>query len=122
MLFCLILCRLSLQLIILHFKIYLWRQDSSLVAVVDSVEPGGTGFESRCGRNLSLVHIYAETQTVQIHGIIMSTERINDPPIKKRTKKRMTNMSKVTCKRSIKPFKKTFVLAENWLLQKNEII
>ena len=55
--------------------------DSSLVAVVDS-EPGGIGFESRCGRNLSLVHIYAVTKTVQIRGKIMPTERITDPPIK----------------------------------------
>ena len=35
-----ILFFLSLQLIILDFKICLWRQDSSLVAVVDSAEPG----------------------------------------------------------------------------------
>ena len=60
----------------------LWRQDSSLVAVVDSAESGGTGLESRCGRNLFLVHIYAGTQTVQIRGIIMPTELITDPPIK----------------------------------------
>ena len=56
----------------------LWRQDSSLVAVVDSAEPGGTGFESRWDRNLSFVHIYAVTQTVQIRGIIMPTERITE--------------------------------------------
>ena len=73
---------LSLQLIILDFKICVWRQDSSLVAVVESAEHGGTGFESRCGRNLSLVHIYAVTQSVQIRSIIMPTERITDPPIK----------------------------------------
>ena len=73
---------LSLQLIILDFKICLWGQDSLLVAVADYAEPGGTGFESRCDRNLSLVHIYAVTQTVQIRGIIMPTERIIDPPIK----------------------------------------
>ena len=65
----------------------LWRQDSSLVAVVDSAEPGGTGFESRCDLNLSFVHIYAVTQTVQIRGIIMPTERITDPPIKNVQKK-----------------------------------
>ena len=75
--------------------------------MVDS-ESGGTGFGSRCGRYLSLVHTYAVTQTVQIHGIIMTTERItNSHRTKKRTKKnkeiKMTNMSKLTCERSIKP-------------------
>ena len=43
-------------------------------SVVDS-EPGGTGFESRCDRNLSLGHTHAVNQTVQNHGILMRTER-----------------------------------------------
>ena len=83
---------------------FIWRQDSLLVAWLTH---GGTGLESRCGRYLSLVHTYAVTQTVQMYGIIMTTERITDSHrIKKRTKNKeikMTNMSKLTCKRSIKP-------------------
>ena len=39
--------------------------------MVDS-EPGGTGFESLCGRYIFLVHTYAVTQTFQIRGIIMT--------------------------------------------------
>ena len=53
-------------------------------------------------------HVYAVTQTVQIRGIIMTSEQhITDS---RRTKNvpqkiiKMTNMSMVTCKRSIKPF------------------
>ena len=47
-----------------------WRQKSSLVVWLTQ--------ESRRGRYLSLVHTYAVTQTVQIHRIIMTTERITD--------------------------------------------
>ena len=74
--------------------------------MVDS-ETGGNGFESRCGRYLSSVHTYAVTQTVRIRGIIMKTERITDSHriknVQKNKEIKMTNMSKLTCKRSIKP-------------------
>ena len=43
--------------------------------MVDSV-PGSNGFESRCGRYVSLVHTYAVTRIVQIRGI-MTTKTYN---------------------------------------------
>ena len=53
----------------------------------------------------SFEHLF---QTVQIRGIIMTTERFTDSHrIKKCTKKKeikMTNISKLTCKRSINHF------------------
>ena len=64
----------------------------------------------------------AVTQTVQIRGIVIATERIFDSRrLKKRTQKKQIKMSKLTCERSKKPLKKT-VLAGNGLLQTNEII
>ena len=74
----------------LGFQIMSRRQDSSLVAVVDP-ELRGTGLESRCGRNLSLVHKYAVTYSGQIRGIIMPTERINDSLRHQKTYKKMKN-------------------------------
>ena len=66
---------------------------------------------------------YAATQTVQICGIIIATERITDSRfLKKRTQKKRIKMSKLTCELSIKPLKKTFVMAGNGLLQTNGII
>ena len=51
---------------------------------------------------------YDVTQTVQIHGIIIATERItNSRRLKKPTQKKEIKMSKLTCERSIKTFKKT---------------
>ena len=48
------------------------------------------------------------TQTVQIRGIIIATERITDSRcLKKCKQKKEIKMSKLTCERSIKPFKKT---------------
>ena len=65
----------------------------------------------------------AVTQTVQIRGIVIATERIFDSRrLKKRTQKKQIKMSKLTCERSKKPLKKTLVLAGNGLLQTNEII
>ena len=44
---------------------------------------------------------------IQIRGILMPADRITDPLMKNAQKKqRMTNMSKLTCERSIKPFNK----------------
>ena len=55
--------------------------------MVDS-DPGGTGFDSRCIRYISLVHTHAVTQIVQIRRIKMTTERIIDSRrIKKKYKK-----------------------------------
>ena len=67
---------------------------------------------------------YAVTQTVQIHVIIIATERVTDSRrLKKCTQKKEIKVAKLTCERSIKPFKKkTFVLAGNGLLQINEIV
>ena len=47
-----------------------------LIGNVVDTEPGDTGFESRCGRYIFLVHTYAVTQTVQAPGI-MRTEKYN---------------------------------------------
>ena len=89
----------------LYYFVPLWRQDSSLAAWLTQSPWYRVLIPLRY---ISFVHTYAATQTVQIRGIIMQTERITDSRrIKKRTKKKeikMTNMSKLTCKRSIKSY------------------
>ena len=74
--------KLVYQYMVIFFN---WRQVSSLVAWLTQSR---TGFESRCGRYLSLVHTYTVTQTVQNLGI-MTTERITDSRRIKKTYKKI---------------------------------
>ena len=62
---------------------YHFRQNSSLVAWLTP----NTGFESRCGRYISLMLKYAVTQTAKIRGI-MTTKSITDS---RRIKKHIKN-------------------------------